>query len=718
MDYKSLLILIAAIANFSLAIVVRARSAKTLATKYFEYTTYAIVMWCVAMFFYRIVPLGSAVWWTRVLYFFPTFIPAGFVLFGLHFSYKNPPKFKTYIAALSGLIIAFMTLIPNLIIESVDHVRNQESIINFGWGYYIFYIAYIILMFNWAILIHVKTFHRSSGIHKLQTKYILIGLILASLIGMISNLILPTLGYFQLNWVGQVSTFALLAPVAYAIAKHRLMDIRLVVARTVSYTLLILILSAIYATLLFIIGQYLFPTQLNGDQFGVSMALALILAYTFQPIKKYVERVTDNFFFKGRYDTQVLLTKLNHLISVNIDLEDLVNKTISELKSNLRIQTAFVVLIEHTSRAHLRILGKDKHFPLSELEKYSHLFSQSPKKILIFEELPENSIKQIMREFEIGAIIPLMFKHQFIGQLILGEKSSGDIYSDQDIQLLQILAPELSVAIQNANSFQEISNFNIRLKKEIKSATLDLREANKRLTELDKIKDEFLSIASHELRTPMTAIKSYLWMILNKTPSKDVLSDKSRQYLDRAYLSTDRLLALVNDMLDVSRIEAGRIELHATEIDLKSQAKVAVDELITKAKEKNIEINVQSQSPHLIQADSDKLHQVFINLIGNAIKFTSNEGKIQIKFQNQKDKVEVSITDTGKGISKSDMSKLFTKFGRLNGTLVSVAEAGGTGLGLYICNQIIKRHGGRIWVESQLGKGSTFTFSLPIESVF
>ncbi len=627
---------------------------------------------------------------------------------------RNSVKYPIIVSSIALFFLGF----TNFIFKDVQITPENLVIPEPGIGMPIFLIHTILTVLSGLIIIYLH-YRKAKKIEKRKLSLVFLGFFVLFSLILIFNFLLVVffkIGYFVPFLPIYVLVFNII--IAYAIVRHRVMEVRLVVARTVSYTLLIFILSSFYASMLFVLGRYLFPSQLNSDQFGISTALALVLAYTFQPLRKYIEHLTDRFLFKGRYDTQELLTHLNRLISVNIDLEDLIKKTIFQLKTNLRTEIAFVVLLESSGHTKINILGRDGAKSLYDLERYAQLFSANTKKILVFEELPENHIKQIMREYHIGVIVPLTFKHQYVGQLILGEKSSGDIYSDQDIQLLQILAPELAIAIQNARSFLEISNFNIRLKQEIKSATTDLREANKRLTELDKIKDEFLSIASHELRTPMTAIKSYLWMILNKSNNGDTISPKSRQYLDRAYLSTDRLLALVNDMLDVSRIEAGRIELHAAQLDLSARAKIALDELQSQATQRNITITLQSPAPKLVNADPDKLHQVFINLIGNAIKFTPIGGRIDISFTAEKNAVQTAISDTGKGISKKDLPKLFTKFGRLEGTLVSVAESGGTGLGLFICNQIIKKHGGQIWVESKLGKGSTFYFSLPTKAIF
>lgn len=232
---------------------------------------------------------------------------------------------------------------------------------------------------------------------------------------------------------------------------------------------------------------------------------------------------------------------------------------------------------------------------------------------------------------------------------------------------------------------------------------------------MDKLKDEFLSLASHELRTPMTAIKSYLWMVLQGEGGK--ITEKQASYLNKAYNSTSHLIVLVNDMLDVSRIESGRVTLNLSPTKLDQLVDDAVAEITPRATELEIEI-VVIPFPSLLPSvlgDFDKIKEVLINLIGNSLKFTPKKGKITIGMEQNDGMVETSVTDTGVGIKKEDIPKLFQKFSMVGGSEEKVLNSQGTGLGLYICKSIIEFHGGKIWAKSDgIGKGASFTFSLKI----
>lgn len=255
---------------------------------------------------------------------------------------------------------------------------------------------------------------------------------------------------------------------------------------------------------------------------------------------------------------------------------------------------------------------------------------------------------------------------------------------------------------------------NTKVNQQLRNALNLLADANQKLKMLDQIKDDFVSIASHELRTPMTAIRSYAWMALHRS---DVpLSNTLQKYIARILLSTERLINLVNDMLNVSRIESGKIEINPEPIDILSLIRDIVDEVyFSKSEEKNIQFVISDKKVPKAFADPEKLRQVFLNLVGNSLKFTPNGGKISFNFFSDGKTVEISVSDTGIGVPKEDASKLFHKFGRLDNSYTASATSGGTGLGLYISKNLVELMHGKIWVQSEgLNKGATFTVALPV----
>ncbi len=231
--------------------------------------------------------------------------------------------------------------------------------------------------------------------------------------------------------------------------------------------------------------------------------------------------------------------------------------------------------------------------------------------------------------------------------------------------------------------------------------------------ELDKTKDDFISVTSHELRTPITIIKSYLWMLQSEKGGP--LTQKQKEYLEKATKGAERLLALINDTLNISRIENGKIEFKLENIDLTAFIAEVIPDFKIKTDEKNIKLNIElANDLKIVRSDKDKLREIFTNLFGNAFKFTQN-GSITIRAENTpSDKVKVSVVDSGRGLSQDDLKRLFHKFGRLDNSYQTVAESAGTGLGLFIVKNLIEAMGGTIGAESEgEGKGSTFWFTLP-----
>jgi two-component system sensor histidine kinase GlrK len=233
-----------------------------------------------------------------------------------------------------------------------------------------------------------------------------------------------------------------------------------------------------------------------------------------------------------------------------------------------------------------------------------------------------------------------------------------------------------------------------------------------KLKELDKMKSEFFSLMSHELRTPLTTIKEGINLLLESLKGKEV-TDKQKRLITIINEECNRLINLVNSLLDLSKMEAGMMVYNFTHADIIILINKITREMEPLTETKNIFIETDiSESLPFVRADIDKMLEVLRNLIGNAVKFTPNGGKVQISAQATENVVSVSVSDTGTGIPKERMEMIFDKFKRA--TLGDSGKIMGSGLGLYIVKQIINAHGGRIWVESMAGKGSTFTFVLPV----
>ena len=301
---------------------------------------------------------------------------------------------------------------------------------------------------------------------------------------------------------------------------------------------------------------------------------------------------------------------------------------------------------------------------------------------------------------------PVIVNDKAIGVLIFSLIKEEDEVSEEEKDLISGFTDIVGLAVQNSKLYSSVEE-----------KSKDLRVANLKLKQLDKLKDEFVSIASHELRTPLTVIRSYVELLITGKAGK--LNTKQYEYLERVFASSNRLANLVSTMLDLSRIESGRIKLAKENVDITDLVNEVVAEMKAKADEQKIDLTVTGFNDRtLLFADKERIREVMINLVGNALKYTPTGGSVGISMTINKKEITISIKDTGIGISQANMDKLFKKFGIIGSEYSVKKGITSTGLGLYLSQQLVQLHGGKIWVESEgEGKGSTFIFSLPIEKI-
>jgi len=308
-------------------------------------------------------------------------------------------------------------------------------------------------------------------------------------------------------------------------------------------------------------------------------------------------------------------------------------------------------------------------------------------------EEPTYPTREIMKREGFRALlaVPLLREDRLIGGLVVRRRAPGQ-FQKETVDLLQTFATQSALAIQNARLFREI-----------KAKGRELEIASKH-------KSDFLANMSHELRTPLNAILGYTELILDNIYGD--VPETIHEVLERVEKNGRHLLGLINDVLDLSKIEAGQLVLSLDDYSMKEVVHTVFTAVESLAAEKNLELKV-SVSPEVTNGmgDQQRISQVFLNLVGNAIKFTE-AGEVRIEARASNDTFVVSVSDTGPGLSEADQQRIFEEFHQVDGS--STRKKGGTGLGLSIAKRIVEMHGGRIWVESTVGKGSTFWFTLPV----
>jgi signal transduction histidine kinase len=338
---------------------------------------------------------------------------------------------------------------------------------------------------------------------------------------------------------------------------------------------------------------------------------------------------------------------------------------------------------------------KGQHIRIGETAVGRAVQQRRPVQIYDVQHDPSSPVLDVILRagFRGHLTVPLLGADRIVGALVVRRKQPGE-FPPSTVDLLQTFATQSVLAIQNARLFHEIE------------------DKSRQLEEASRHKSQFLANMSHELRTPLNAILGYTELILDSIYGE--MPEKARVVLERVQRNGRHLLGLINDVLDLSKIEAGQLTLALSPYSLKSVVQSVVGAVEPLANEKRIGLKVDV-APDLPQGmgDERRLTQVLLNLVGNAIKFT-DQGEVCIKGSAANGSFNLSVRDTGPGISTSDQAKLFHEFQQADNPITR--QKGGTGLGLAISKRIIEMHGGNIWVESHLGQGSTFSFTLPIDA--
>ncbi|RLC37965.1 hypothetical protein DRH27_03415 [Candidatus Falkowbacteria bacterium] len=727
MDLKNYIILISALINLFLGITVYLKGRDKTINKVYFVLAASVFYWGVSMVLYRAVAtIEMSVLFCRILYTAPIFIVGSFLYFSYIFpsSIKQVKKVVTLIIIILSFLFFYLSLFTNSIVNDVILRIDKEKIINFGAAYFL-YSIYISGFFVWGYVNLIKKRIRSSGIVRAQLTYVFLGTFIASTLGMVTNLTLPTFGYFEFNWAGQILSLFMVVFIAYAIIRHRLMDIKMVMRRysvyTVSLATIIILLFSLGWTL-----NKLFPEFIFWND-----TIILIFAITIFPaVKNYFYKTANKYFFSSLYDSREVIAgisdKLRRTLDVNI-IFDYIFETIND---------AFHVksfgILRYREGKDVYVAQYNKGFNIKWQQEFKsnkelHEIYIKKNQTLILEEARSkyynNKTKDtidMLTGLNIDILTPLNVKDKTVGLLALGPKESGDMYNDEDLQVLEIIGAQAAIAIENALLFEETKQFGLKLEKEVKKATGDLRKANVKLTKLDAAKSEFISIASHQLRTPLTIIKGYISMILEGSFGE--LTEGEEDSLEKVYESNERLIQLVENLLNISRIESGRLQFNFERMQLEILTHSVCEELETSAKKKGVKLVLKAPKKTLpaIKIDQEKIRQVIMNLIDNAIKYTK-KGTVTIYVKKIKpsglkgieEGIEFSVADSGMGITRTDLPNLFKKFSR--GTDTSLVHTEGTGLGLFVAKQMIEAHHGKIWAESKGdGKGSRFCFVLPI----
>lgn len=657
----------------------------------------------------------SQLFWIRMVIFVASFIGPILFLLVHTFSQKEITLRKKYLFLIFAVILAnaLASLTP-LIFESIAYPQG-EPVPKVGRGFLIFVLNFpVMVSLSFGLL--VRKHFRAVKEEKTKLFYFLIGIVatfsLMVFLTVVSVAIFKTpIGVF----LGPITPVILVSFIAYAIVKHKFLDIQPIIARAVSFLFALILFAAIYAALIVLAVRQFIPIPLNTSALILLFALMLAGILSFQPLERGMRKITDKFFFKGEYDKDELLAHLTRIMAETIDLGELAQKILQVLTAEMKISKGAFLVVDHHSIIAVEEVGfSGSRLQTPELERLYHKDSGSISSF-IFEELEEGEIKNVFRRLDIALAVPVRVEKIEVAVLVFGPKRTGERYHSRDIEFLQVLAAEVGIAIQNAKSFSEIKKFSKELEKRVDERTAELQETQERelakAKEVVRLKDEFVFLAAHELRTPVTAIRGFLE--LTEESQKKFPRDIQNNLTAIAQAS-EHLNQLINDLLEIARSEGGVTIVNVGPCQFEPILREVLEETVALIRQKNIVVKIDIKPLPPVLCDPAKLKEALLNLLGNAIKYNKDGGIIDISVWRHPEEPRFifEIRDTGYGIPKDRQAHIFQKFFRA-GTK-GTGDVLGTGLGLFITRMLIEKMGGAITFSSVEQEGSTFAFTLPL----
>lgn len=725
---NEIIFVLTALANFVLGFYSLMKAPRKKVNKMFFILTSLVVGWIVTLYFFYSLssePLiliagrlnfafGAAIF--SVLYLFADLYPIN------EYSIRRP---RRYLLGVETIALVAITIFTGLVDEAELIVEGQIETV-FGVLYPLFLTHIVVLMYLTFRLL-VNKYEKYKGLAKTQLRYLFLGIAVSTVVTIFTNVILPLLGVYSLQAAGTLSTLFLVGSLSYAMVKHRLFGINYVLVKGLRAGLLSLLT---FISFYLLISLNVFTSGEIGS-FGWVVSL-LLVSIAFMSVYNFAQYALDKGWVFGkwliRYQPGEVATSLSDSLGNVLDIRHIVGiskKQISDTLGASSVQFTFNV-DEGSEYESMNLNSKGAVLD----DEFYRLFARD-ENVYVRDEIIIRSGKSSrlswMEANEVDVVVPIVVDKGAKAFIILGPRA-GDIgYPAEDIRFLELVASVLTVAFSRSFLYQEVQDFSETLQGKVDVATSDLKKKNDLLSRLRERERDMMDIMGHELRTPLTIIKMTLGLLRTKADKNNADFNKKEfdEYHKRMREATDREVRLLETMLSSTKLDANKMELHLQKVDLLPVIRDSILAHQTKVGEKDLKVNfVDPEVPIDIFADRVRLPEIIDNLVSNAVKYT-HKGTVSIRVDTDSDinNVIFSVKDSGRGIPKEAIPHLGTKFYRVKQHIEKhhedveqspdIVRPGGTGLGLYVTFGLVKLMGGEVTVESEIGKGSTFTVTLP-----
>jgi signal transduction histidine kinase len=701
--------LVAFLLNVSLAGISLLRNPGSRLNRVFAYFVSAMAVWNFGVFMLRrSADATTAHEWEVLLHFGVILVPAFYYHFVLIFLDRTTQNrgslFLAYALALAFLGFNFGT--STAFITGVK--RDYWGWVPVTGRLYNAFFVYFLAFFVWGLVHMTRGYEElDSSFRRNRARLIQIGTII-TLVGAIVDFLRFILTRFvpeaqRIYAIGIPANLILALMLATSIVRYRLFDVAAAVKKTAVYGAVCLVVTSFLVLVTQTLEKYF---DLQGmSPLWIVVPLGVLITMLLSPVGQGLEDLIQRMMFskrRGCYDT---LLDLSKRMSSLLDFRKIVDTLLHGLVRGIPLTHCVLLIYDRAANSYVLLREETAGEATGGVR---HITATSPivqwlqlsGEVLVKEEIKLNprmaqyfeTAEGELEEINASLIVPLKIEMNLIGILLLGEKLSGEIFDNQELEVLSVLANQAAISLGNARLYEELGT------------------TNARLVQANQLKSQFLASMSHELRTPLNSIIGFSKVLLNRLDGD--LNDRQETYIKSVHNSGIHLLRLINGILDFSRAEAGRLDVHPEEFSLRDLVNECIESSMPLARGKSLQLGRDvPDDPLVMWADRTKVKQILLNLLSNAINFTAS-GRVWVRVQQEPEALHVSVADTGVGIRESDLPRLFEPFDRLENPLSR--QVGGTGLGLALSKRLVERHGGRIWAESREKEGSTFHFTLPL----
>jgi signal transduction histidine kinase len=605
-------------------------------------------------------------------------------------------KKQTKIVCLSAYIFSLTLFILNF----KGFVTND--VIRYSWGYLPeaskngFIFVFLFISCNiYTLTLLFKKLRTTKGILHNQLKYIFWGAMISYAGGVTNFLIVHRVPGIAMYPIGNVGVLCWLGVVAYAIYKHHLMDINIVIQKGAVYAYLSFLVFIPSIIIIFFAQKYFFGHTNSFFSF-LALCTLLLTSLVMLKVKPEIEEYIEKRLFKDKYEYKKALKELTEIIISFLDEKELFKKAGNIFTKDLDAEKVSFFMLDKEKRTYTirasQKLGKSiKELPEDdELVEWLRATSKPVVKEVLERSIDKPDIKEVVERLdamESEVCIPLMARDELIGIMNLGKKKSGDMYSHEDLDLLTHFAAQASIALENARLYQDMQRTQQLMRRSDRMASLGSLTAG----------------LAHEIRNPLVTVKTFLDLFPERYKDKEFRVD----FLKLTSSELDRIANLMSELLDFAKPKKPKFQ----KADVNLVLEEVINLITVEARKRDIALDIDIRETLEATFDVDQMKQVFLNIFLNAIDAISAHGRISITSRsirkNGVDYAQVEIADTGKGIPKKIVESIFDPFFTTKGK--------GAGLGLSISHQIVQEHHGTMEVESQPKKGTTFFVNIPCE---